>query len=86
MCMTRRNAETRGPDLAADDGMDLLEDRGRLEWPQDVEGLAGSEQLEGDNLRHVLDDLKGLARGEATHADVVLLAGGGRDAVGRRRV
>ena len=71
---------------APDDLDDLLQGDGRLQRPQELDGLAGGQQLYGDDLLHVPHHLQALPGSEAAHGDVVLRPGTGGQRVHTGRV
>ena len=87
-----------GPDLAVDLvegdlGADVLVEglvqRGQtlavgVQAAADVDGLAGGQQLVGEDVLRVLQDHLGLTGSGGTHGDDILLVGGGGDGVDGR--
>ena len=65
---------------------DLLQGDGRLQGPQELDGLAGGQELDGDDLLHVPHHLQALPGSEAAHGDVVLRPGTGGQRVHTGRV
>ena len=57
-----------------------------LERPAILQAFGGGEQLDGDDVFDVLDDLTQLRRRRHAHRDVVFFVGRGRQIVSRRRV
>ena len=54
---------------------DLLQGDGRLQGPEELDGLTGGQQLDGDDLLDVPHHLEALPGSEAAHGDVVLSPG-----------